>query len=142
MVSLSPYLSNTSCTMLFPTLSSLTSEFSPCFFFLHKFHSVYDIYFWYNFYFHKTRFKQKFVRKVTISLSENEIKTIKYKVFVARKADWKFMFSFTCMFTLQSFSLAKKRIVHYTSFDARKRANAAFLIASYAVSLSNHLLCC
>ncbi|XP_052775342.1 dual specificity protein phosphatase CDC14A-like isoform X2 [Mya arenaria] len=34
---------------------------------------------------------------------------------------------------LKSFSLAKKRIVHYTSFDARKRANAAFLIASYAI---------
>ena len=35
---------------------------------------------------------------------------------------------------LQSFSLAKKKIVHYTSFDARKRANAGFLIGSYAVS--------
>lgn len=35
----------------------------------------------------------------------------------------------------QSFSLAKKKIVHYTSFDARKRANAAFLIGAYAVSL-------
>ncbi|KAL3867636.1 hypothetical protein ACJMK2_040513 [Sinanodonta woodiana] len=34
---------------------------------------------------------------------------------------------------LKSFSLAKKRIVHYTSFDARKRANAAFLISSYAI---------
>ncbi|XP_060605231.1 dual specificity protein phosphatase CDC14A-like isoform X17 [Ruditapes philippinarum] len=34
---------------------------------------------------------------------------------------------------LKSFSLAKKRIVHYTSFDARKRANAACLIASYAI---------
>ncbi|CAD5112214.1 DgyrCDS1447 [Dimorphilus gyrociliatus] len=34
---------------------------------------------------------------------------------------------------LKSFSLAKKKIVHYTSFDARKRANAAFLIGSYAI---------
>ncbi|XP_076462279.1 dual specificity protein phosphatase CDC14C-like isoform X3 [Babylonia areolata] len=34
---------------------------------------------------------------------------------------------------LKSFSLAKKRLVHYTSFDARKRANAAFLIASYSI---------
>ncbi|KAL5016950.1 hypothetical protein ScPMuIL_006539 [Solemya velum] len=34
---------------------------------------------------------------------------------------------------LKSFSLAKKRIVHYTSFDARKRANAAFLIGAYAI---------
>lgn len=40
------------------------------------------------------------------------------------------------LFFCQSFSLAKKRIVHYTSFDARKRANAAFLIASYAVSIT------
>lgn len=43
---------------------------------------------------------------------------------------------FFCCFFCQSFSLAKKRIVHYTSFDARKRANAAFLIASYAVSIT------
>ena len=35
---------------------------------------------------------------------------------------------------LKSFSLAKKRVVHYTSFDARKRANAAFMISAYAVS--------
>lgn len=35
----------------------------------------------------------------------------------------------------QSFSLAKKRIVHYTSYDSRKRANAAYLISSYAVSV-------
>ena len=35
---------------------------------------------------------------------------------------------------LQSFSLAKKKIVHYTSFDSRKRANAAYLIAAYSVS--------
>lgn len=34
---------------------------------------------------------------------------------------------------LKSFSLAKKKIVHYTSFDARHRANAAFLIGSYAI---------
>jgi len=34
---------------------------------------------------------------------------------------------------LKSFSLSKKKIVHYTSFDARKRANAAFLISCYAV---------
>ncbi|XP_064626949.1 dual specificity protein phosphatase CDC14AB-like isoform X3 [Lineus longissimus] len=34
---------------------------------------------------------------------------------------------------LKSFSLAKKKIVHYTSFDARKRANAACLIACYAI---------
>ena len=42
---------------------------------------------------------------------------------------------------LQSFSLAKKKIVHYTSFDARKRANAAFLIGAYSVSIKHlHVL--
>uniref|UniRef100_A0A8C8H883 Cell division cycle 14A n=1 Tax=Oncorhynchus tshawytscha TaxID=74940 RepID=A0A8C8H883_ONCTS len=34
---------------------------------------------------------------------------------------------------LKSFTLTRKRIVHYTSFDQRKRANAAVLIAAYAV---------
>ncbi|NWU91617.1 CC14A phosphatase, partial [Upupa epops] len=34
---------------------------------------------------------------------------------------------------LKYFSLSRKKIVYYTSFDQRKRANAAFLIASYAV---------
>ncbi|XP_062991763.1 dual specificity protein phosphatase CDC14A isoform X1 [Elgaria multicarinata webbii] len=34
---------------------------------------------------------------------------------------------------LKSFSLSRKKIVYYTSFDQRKRANAAFLIGSYAV---------
>ncbi|XP_036409791.1 dual specificity protein phosphatase CDC14AB-like [Megalops cyprinoides] len=34
---------------------------------------------------------------------------------------------------LKSFSLSRKRIVHYTSFDQHKRANAAFLIGAYAV---------
>ncbi|XP_070563926.1 dual specificity protein phosphatase CDC14A-like isoform X6 [Ptychodera flava] len=34
---------------------------------------------------------------------------------------------------LKSFSLAKKKIVHFTSFDARKRANAAFLIGAYSI---------
>lgn len=34
---------------------------------------------------------------------------------------------------LKSFSLAKKKIVHYTSFDSRKRANAAYLIAAYSI---------
>ncbi|XP_039623231.1 dual specificity protein phosphatase CDC14AB isoform X2 [Polypterus senegalus] len=34
---------------------------------------------------------------------------------------------------LQSFTLSRKRIVHYTSFDQRKRANAAVLIGAYAV---------
>lgn len=36
--------------------------------------------------------------------------------------------------SLQSISLAKKKIVHYTTLHPQKRANAAFLIASYAVS--------
>uniref|UniRef100_A0A8C4S787 protein-tyrosine-phosphatase n=1 Tax=Erpetoichthys calabaricus TaxID=27687 RepID=A0A8C4S787_ERPCA len=34
---------------------------------------------------------------------------------------------------LASFTLSRKRIVHYTSFDQRKRANAAVLIGAYAV---------
>ncbi|XP_054899907.1 dual specificity protein phosphatase CDC14AB isoform X4 [Poeciliopsis prolifica] len=34
---------------------------------------------------------------------------------------------------LKSFTLTRKRIVHYTSFDQRKRANAAVLIGGYAV---------
>ncbi|XP_041338978.1 dual specificity protein phosphatase CDC14A isoform X1 [Pyrgilauda ruficollis] len=34
---------------------------------------------------------------------------------------------------LKYFSLSRKKIVYYTSFDQRKRANAAFLIGSYAV---------
>ncbi|XP_077188983.1 dual specificity protein phosphatase CDC14A isoform X5 [Paroedura picta] len=34
---------------------------------------------------------------------------------------------------LKSFSLSRKKIVHYTSFDQRKRANAAFLIGAYSV---------
>ncbi|XP_062437052.1 dual specificity protein phosphatase CDC14A isoform X1 [Rhea pennata] len=34
---------------------------------------------------------------------------------------------------LKSFSLSRKKIIYYTSFDQRKRANAAFLIGAYAV---------
>uniref|UniRef100_A0A9J7XY80 protein-tyrosine-phosphatase n=1 Tax=Cyprinus carpio carpio TaxID=630221 RepID=A0A9J7XY80_CYPCA len=38
-----------------------------------------------------------------------------------------------CCVFLQSFTLSKKRIIHYTSYDQRKRANAAFLTGAYAV---------
>ncbi|XP_051930339.1 dual specificity protein phosphatase CDC14AB isoform X3 [Hippocampus zosterae] len=34
---------------------------------------------------------------------------------------------------LKSFALSRKRIVHYSSFDQRKRSNAAVLIGAYAV---------
>ncbi|XP_061540505.1 dual specificity protein phosphatase CDC14AB isoform X2 [Phycodurus eques] len=34
---------------------------------------------------------------------------------------------------LKSFTLSRKRIVHYSSFDQRKRSNAAMLIGGYAV---------
>jgi hypothetical protein len=34
---------------------------------------------------------------------------------------------------LKSYSLSKKKIVHYTTTDSHKRANAAFLISAYAV---------
>ncbi|XP_022525355.2 dual specificity protein phosphatase CDC14AB isoform X2 [Astyanax mexicanus] len=39
----------------------------------------------------------------------------------------------SCLGMLKSFTLTRKRIVHYTSFDQRKRANAAVLIGAYAV---------
>ena len=34
---------------------------------------------------------------------------------------------------LQSSSYAKKKIIHYTSYDSRKRSNAAYLIGCYMV---------
>ncbi|XP_023321586.1 dual specificity protein phosphatase CDC14A isoform X2 [Eurytemora carolleeae] len=34
---------------------------------------------------------------------------------------------------LKSYTLSKKKLVHYTTLDAHKRANAAFLISAYAV---------
>ncbi|XP_058249918.1 cell division cycle 14Aa isoform X1 [Hemibagrus wyckioides] len=34
---------------------------------------------------------------------------------------------------LKSFTLSRKRIIHYTSYDQHERANAAFLIGAYAV---------
>ncbi|XP_064591586.1 dual specificity protein phosphatase CDC14B isoform X2 [Zonotrichia leucophrys gambelii] len=34
---------------------------------------------------------------------------------------------------LKSFSLIRKKIIHYTGFDQKKQANAAFLIGSYAI---------
>nr|XP_032803026.1 dual specificity protein phosphatase CDC14A-like isoform X3 [Petromyzon marinus] len=45
------------------------------------------------------------------------------------------LYRFCCKLNkkLKSFSLARKRIVYYTGPDQRKRANAAFLIGSYAV---------
>lgn len=45
-----------------------------------------------------------------------------------------------CLFSSkQYFSLSRKKIVYYTSFDQRKRANAAFLIGAYAVSIFDHM---
>ncbi|KAM4721344.1 dual specificity protein phosphatase CDC14A isoform 2-T2 [Rhinophrynus dorsalis] len=45
------------------------------------------------------------------------------------------LFRYCCKLNkkLKSFSLSRKKIVHYTSFDQRKRANAGFLIGAYAV---------
>ncbi|XP_025053427.1 dual specificity protein phosphatase CDC14B isoform X2 [Alligator sinensis] len=34
---------------------------------------------------------------------------------------------------LKSFTLIRKKIIHYTGFDQKKQANAAFLIGSYAI---------
>ncbi|MEQ2311411.1 Dual specificity protein phosphatase cdc14ab, partial [Ameca splendens] len=33
---------------------------------------------------------------------------------------------------LKSFTMSKKKLVHYTSYDQKKRANAAFLISAYS----------
>ena len=35
--------------------------------------------------------------------------------------------------SFKSHSLSKKKIVHYTTLDAHKRSNAAYLISAYAV---------
>lgn len=45
------------------------------------------------------------------------------------------LFRYCCKLNkkLKSFALTRKRIVHYTSFDQRKRSNAAVLIGGYAV---------
>ncbi|XP_072854113.1 dual specificity protein phosphatase CDC14A isoform X1 [Pogona vitticeps] len=45
------------------------------------------------------------------------------------------LYRFCCKLNkkLKSFSLSRKKIIYYTSFDQRKRANAAFLIGAYAV---------
>ncbi|XP_035033370.1 dual specificity protein phosphatase CDC14AB isoform X2 [Hippoglossus stenolepis] len=45
------------------------------------------------------------------------------------------LFRFCCKLNkkLKSFTLTRKRIVHYTSFNQRKRSNAAVLIGGYAV---------
>ena len=45
-----------------------------------------------------------------------------------------YLLSFVLFFFHQSSSLAKKRLIHYTSYDGRKRANSAYLIGCYAVS--------
>ena len=39
----------------------------------------------------------------------------------------------TCTSHTQSSSLSRKKIIHYTSYDHRKRANAAYLIGCYVV---------
>ncbi|RDD47931.1 Dual specificity protein phosphatase CDC14A [Trichoplax sp. H2] len=41
---------------------------------------------------------------------------------------------------LKSPTLAKKKIVHYTSYDSKKRANAAFLIAAYSILKKKSLI--
>lgn len=52
-----------------------------------------------------------------------------------RVCQWWDAFSLRVSFSLsQSFTLTRKRIIHYTSFDQRKRSNAAVLIGGYAVS--------
>lgn len=50
--------------------------------------------------------------------------------------------SFNFILKLQSFTTSRKKLVHYTSYDQKKRANAAVLIGAYAVNipLCFHLL--
>lgn len=45
------------------------------------------------------------------------------------------LYRFCCKLNkkLKSFTLSRKRVIYYTSYDQRKRANAAFLIGAYAV---------
>ncbi|XP_076152055.1 cell division cycle 14Aa isoform X2 [Alosa pseudoharengus] len=45
------------------------------------------------------------------------------------------LYRFCCKLNkkLKSFTLSRKRVMYYTSYDQRKRANAAFLIGAYAV---------
>ncbi|KAK7808045.1 hypothetical protein U0070_000046 [Myodes glareolus] len=43
-----------------------------------------------------------------------------------------FALDITVVSSNMSYSLSRKKIVHYTCFDQRKRANAAFLIGAYA----------
>ncbi|XP_028833344.1 cell division cycle 14Aa isoform X1 [Denticeps clupeoides] len=45
------------------------------------------------------------------------------------------LYRFCCKLNkkLKSFTLSRKRIIYYTSYDQRKRANAAFLIGAYGV---------
>ncbi|MED6292018.1 hypothetical protein CHARACLAT_029441 [Characodon lateralis] len=41
---------------------------------------------------------------------------------------------------LKSFTMSKKKLVHYTSYDQKKRANAAFLISAYSVNIVSFTL--
>ncbi|KAL2097975.1 hypothetical protein ACEWY4_007182 [Coilia grayii] len=45
------------------------------------------------------------------------------------------LYRFCCKLNkkLKSFTLSRKRVIYFTSYDQRKRANAAFLIGAYAV---------
>jgi len=49
------------------------------------------------------------------------------------KGKSKLQFMPTKQHHFQSVSLSKKKIVHYTSMDSRKRVNAAFLAGAYQV---------
>ncbi|POI34987.1 hypothetical protein CIB84_001262 [Bambusicola thoracicus] len=64
----------------------------------------------------------------------------RYKIQVSFYADFgplnlAMLYRYCCKLNkkLKYFSLSRKKIVYYTSFDQRKRANAAFLIGAYAV---------
>lgn len=51
--------------------------------------------------------------------------------------DYTFVISIVIVFdslSFQSFTMSRKKLVHFTSHDPKKRANAAVLIGAYAVN--------
>lgn len=48
------------------------------------------------------------------------------------------------LFSLQSLTVSRKKLVHYTSYEQKKRANDAVLIGAFAVNIFSllHLFLC
>lgn len=51
---------------------------------------------------------------------------------------WLFI-RYCLLLSLQSFTVSRKKLVHYTSYDQKKRANDAVLIGAYAVNIPSFL---